>query len=96
MAAAQGQSMPGMKVMMYAMPILFLGIFNNYSAGLSYYYFLVNIFTFLQMYLFKLFLDDNKLRAQIEKARLKPVKKSNFQKKLEEMQRKQQEQLKRR
>lgn len=96
MAAAQGQSMPGMKLMMYAMPILFLGIFNNYSAGLSYYYFLVNIFTFFQMYLFKIFLDDNKLRAQIEKARLKPVKKSNFQKKLEEMQRKQQEQLKRR
>ncbi|MDO5341376.1 MAG: membrane protein insertase YidC [Bacteroidia bacterium] len=91
-AAMQTQQMPGMKLMLYIMPIMFLGLFNSYSAGLSYYYMLVNIITFLQMYLFRVFLDDDKLRKQIEKAKLKPVKKSNFQKRLEEMQ-KQQAQL---
>lgn len=88
-AAMQTQPMPGMKLMLYIMPIMFLGLFNSYSAGLSYYYMLVNIITFLQMYLFKVFLDDDKLRKQIEKAKLKPVKKSNFQKRLEEMQKQQ-------
>lgn len=88
-AAMQTQQMPGMKLMLYIMPIMFLGLFNSYSAGLSYYYMLVNIITFLQMYLFKVFLDDDKLRKQIEKAKLKPVKKSNFQKRLEEMQKQQ-------
>lgn len=88
-AAMQTQQMPGMKLMLYIMPIMFLGLFNSYSAGLSYYYMLVNIITFLQMYLFKVFLDDEKLRKQIEKAKLKPVKKSNFQKRLEEMQKQQ-------
>ena len=34
------QQMPGMKFMMYLMPVMFLVFFNNYSAGLSYYYFL--------------------------------------------------------
>lgn len=88
-AAMQSQQMPGMKLMLYIMPIMFLGLFNSYSAGLSYYYMLVNIITFLQMYLFRIFIDDDKLRKQIEKAKLKPVKKSNFQKRLEEMQRQQ-------
>ena len=96
MQQAQGnQAMPGMKLMMYLMPIMFLGIFNSYSAGLSYYYLLVNLFTFLQMYLFKVFINEDRLRKQIEKAKKKPVKKSNFQKRLEEMQKQQQQQLRR-
>ena len=31
-----GQQMPGMKWMMYLMPLMFLFIFNNYASGLSY------------------------------------------------------------
>ena len=96
MQQAQGdQAMPGMKLMMYLMPIMFLGIFNSYSAGLSYYYLLVNLFTFLQMYLFKVFINEDRLRRKIEKAKKKPVKKSNFQKRLEEMQKQQQQQMRR-
>ena len=95
MAATNQQGMKGMKVMMYLMPIMFLGLFNSYSSGLSYYYMLVNIITFLQMYLFRLFLDDDKLRKKIELAKLRPVMKSAFQKRLEEMQ-KQQQQMQRR
>lgn len=97
MSSAQGsQGMPGMKFMMYLMPIMFLGIFNNYSAGLSYYYLLVNLFTFAQMYLFKFFINEDKLRKKIEMAKKKPVKKSNLQKRLEEMQRQQQQQMRKR
>lgn len=90
-AAANQQGMKGMKVMMYIMPIMFLGLFNSYSAGLSYYYMLVNIITFLQMYLFRVFLDDEKLRKKIELAKQKPVKKSGFQKRLEDLQKQQQQ-----
>ena len=78
------QSMPVLKTMMYFMPILFLGIFNNYASGLSYYYFLANIITFLQMYLFKYAINEEKLLKQIEVNKKKPKKKSNFQKRLEE------------
>ncbi len=93
MASTSAPGMKGMKIMMYIMPIMFLGLFNSYSAGLSYYYMLINIITFLQMYLFRVFLDDKKLRKKIELAKQKPVKKSSFQKRLEEMQRQQQQML---
>ncbi len=79
------QQLPGMKTMMYLMPIMFLGIFNNYSAGLSYYYLLVNLITFAQMYAFQWFVDEDKLHRKIQENKLKPVKKSGFQKRLEEM-----------
>ena len=81
---SQTQSMPGMKTMMYLMPIMFLGIFNNYASGLSYYYFLANIITFLQMWLFRYAINEEKLRKQIEANKKKPRKKSAFQKRLEE------------
>lgn len=84
MMGSQTQTMPGMKTMMYLMPIMFLGIFNNYASGLSYYYFLANIITFLQMYLFRYAINEDKLRKQIEANKKKPRKKSNFQKRLEE------------
>jgi len=87
--------MPGMKWMMYLMPVMFLGFFNNYASALSYYYFLANIFTFSQMYFMRRFVDDNAILAQLEANKKKPAKKkSKFQKKLEEMQKKQEQQLK--
>ena len=91
MAATQQQGMKGMQIMMYIMPIMFLGLFNSYSSGLSYYYMLVNIITFLQMYLFRVFTNEEKLRKKIEMAKQKPVKKSGFQKRLEELQKQQQQ-----
>lgn len=93
MDTAANPQMKGMKVMMYIMPILFLGIFNSYSAGLSYYYMLANIITFLQMYLFRVLIDEDKIRATIEENKRKPVKKSRFQQRLEEAQKAQQKQL---
>ena len=81
--------MKPMKWMMYLMPIMFFAIFNNYSAGLSYYYMLVNIITFIQMFVFRKMIDENKVRATIEENKKKPVKKSGFQKRLEEAQKQQ-------
>ena len=80
-----GNQMPGMKMMMYLMPIMFLGFFNSYSSGLSYYYLLANLMTFAQMFLIRSFVNEDKLHAQIQENKKKPVKKSNFQKRLEEM-----------
>ena len=93
MESTANPQMKGMKIMMYLMPIMFLGIFNSYSAGLSYYYMLVNIITFIQMFVFRKMIDEDKVRATIEANKRKPVKKSRFQQRLEEAQKAQQQQL---
>jgi len=92
----QNSTMPSMKVISYMMPIMFLFIFNNYSAGLSYYYFLANVITFAQMYLIRRFVNEEKLLAQINENKKKPVKKSRFQERLEEMARQRQQMNKKR
>ena len=87
-----GPQMAQMKWMMYLMPIMFLGFFNNYAAGLSYYYFLANMVTFGQQFVMrKYFIDEASILSKIELNKKKPVKKSKFQKRLEEMAKKQQE-----
>ncbi len=83
--APQQAQMPGMKYMMYFMPVIFLSFMNSYSAGLSWYYFLANMITFLQTWLMRKLISDDKLRAQLDANMKKPVTKSNFQKKLEDM-----------
>ncbi len=84
MGSAQTQ-LPGMKTMMYMMPVMFLFWFNDYSSGLSYYYLLANLLTFAQIYLIRATIDEKKLHAQIEANKKKPTKKSGFQKRLEDM-----------
>lgn len=85
---------PQMKYIMYIMPVMFLGIFNGYAAGLSYYYFLSNVIGFGQQYLFKAFLDEDKIHAQIQENKKKPVKKSNFQARLEQISKERNAQIK--
>ncbi len=85
MMGSTQQQMPGMKTMMYMMPVMFLFWFNDYSSGLSYYYLLANLLTFAQIYLIRMFMDEKKIHAQIEANKKKPVKKSGFQKRLEDM-----------
>jgi YidC/Oxa1 family membrane protein insertase len=79
--------MESMKWIMYLMPIVFLGVFNNYSAGLSYYYFLANMMTFSQQYLIRKFVNEDEIHRKIQEHKKKPqtAKKSGFQAKLEEM-----------
>ena len=87
----QNDQMKGMQVMMYIMPVMFLFIFNSYSSGLSYYYFIATLITIVQTWVIRKFVNDEKLLKQIEMAKAKPVKKSRFQQKLEEMQRQQEQ-----
>ncbi|HJA14098.1 MAG TPA: membrane protein insertase YidC [Candidatus Butyricimonas faecavium] len=89
----QNDQMKGMQVMMYIMPIMFLFIFNSYSSGLSYYYFIATLITIVQTWAIRKFVNDEKLLKQIELAKTKPVKKSKFQQKLEEMQRMQEQRM---
>jgi YidC/Oxa1 family membrane protein insertase len=76
------------------MPIMLLGIFNNFASGLSYYYFLANVITFGQMYAFRFMIDEGKIRRKIEENKKKPVKRSGWQKRLEDMAKQQQQQQK--
>ena len=85
-----GNSMPGMKWMMYLMPVMFLFIFNDYAAGLSYYYFLSLMITILQTWIFRKTIDEKKVRAEMLANAKKPRKKSGFMARLEEAQRQQQ------
>jgi YidC/Oxa1 family membrane protein insertase len=83
-------SMPGMKVMMYLMPLIFLFWFNNYASGLSYYYFLSLLITIVQTYIIRRCVDEKKVRATMLENAKKPRKKSGFMARLEEAQRQQQ------
>lgn len=85
-----GASMPGMKWMMYFMPVMFLVFFNDYASGLSYYYFLSLLITIVQTYAFRHIVDEDKVRAEMLANAKKPRKKSGFMARLEEAQRKQQ------
>ena len=91
---SQSSSMPGMKWMMYMMPLMFLVFFNNYAAGLSYYYFVSLLITIIQTYVIrKWVVKEEKVRATMRENAKKPQKKSGWMAKLEEMQKQQQEML---
>ncbi|MDE6468435.1 MAG: membrane protein insertase YidC, partial [Muribaculaceae bacterium] len=82
----QNQGMPGMKMMMYFMPVMFLFIFNDYASGLSYYYLLSLFITILQTYIFRHVIDEKKVREQLLENARKPRKKSGWLARLEEAQ----------
>ena len=73
-----------MKYIGYFMPIIFLGVLNDYAAGLTWYYFVSNMITFGQQWVIRRTVDDTKLHAQIAENRKKPVTKSKFQQRMEE------------
>ncbi len=76
--------MPGMKGMMYIMPVMFMLILNNFSSGLTYYYFLANIITLGQNYLFKQFIDEEQLRKKLHAKKAKAKTKSKFKQRIED------------
>ena len=83
-----GQMVGPMKTVMYIMPIMFLGFFNNYAAALSFYYFLSTCITIIQNFVIRKFvIDEDKLHKQIQDSKKKKVnvKKSGLQKRLEDM-----------
>lgn len=95
MQSQSSSQMPGMKWMMYLMPLMFLVFFNTYAAGLSYYYFVSLLITIIQTYLTRMMVKEEKVRAVMAENAKKPKKKSGFMARLEEAQRQQLEQQKR-
>ena len=86
-----GQTMPGMKLMMYFMPVMMLCWFNDYSSGLTYYYFLSNVIAILQIVFIRNNMDEAAILAKLNEkvAKNSSKKKSGFLARLEEAQRKQ-------
>ncbi len=91
--SSSNAQMPQMKYMMYFMPVIFLGVMNNYAAALSYYYFLANLITFGQQKLIESMTDDNALLVKLEAHKETTPKKgkSKFQARLEKMMKEQQQ-----
>lgn len=89
----QNNQMPGMQAMMYLMPVMFLFMFNQYSAALSYYFFISTLISILQTYAIRATVNDEKILAQLNENKKKPVKKSGFAARLEQMQKEQQKMI---
>jgi len=98
MVGAQAEQMKMMQWMMYLMPLMFFFMFNDYSSGLNFYYFVSLFFSSVIMFVLRKTTDDEKLLAILE-AKYKenknnPKKQSGLAARLEAMQ-KQAEELQR-
>ncbi len=92
MQSQSSSTMPGMKWMMYLMPIFFLVFFNNYASGLSYYYFISLLITIVQTYISRARIKESNVRAVMAENAKKPKKKrGGWAARLEEAQKRQQE-----
>ena len=83
MTGSTPSDQPGMKMMTYMMPIMFMFILNNFSSGLTYYYFLANMLTYIQNIVSKRFINTEAVLAALEENKKKPLKKSKWQQRLE-------------
>lgn len=80
-----------MKLMMNLMPVMMLFMFNGFAAGLSFYYFLANMITIVQTLVIKKWIiNEDKILDKINLHMAKPMQKSKWQKRLDELQKKQQ------
>lgn len=87
MSSMQDNSNPVMKYMPYIFPVMLLGVFNNLPAALTWYYTISNTITLiLQIVIQKYIIDHDKILAQIEINRKKPVKQSKLQERIQAMQ----------
>jgi YidC/Oxa1 family membrane protein insertase len=84
------QQMPGMKWMMYLMPIMFFFVLNDYPSGLNYYYFLSTLISVVTMIALRKTTDEKELLAQLETYKAKPKKKAGFAARLTALQEQQQ------
>jgi len=82
-----------MKIMIYLSPIMMLFFFNNYASSLSLYYFVSNLLTiFIMLFIKHFVIDEEKIHAQIEENKKKPVKVSKFRQRIDEAMKQAQEQ----
>jgi YidC/Oxa1 family membrane protein insertase len=98
MSGQQASQMKIMQYMMYLMPVFFFFVFNDYSAGLNYYYFISLLFSALTMWFLRRTIDDKKLLAKLEQNykanKENPKKLSGMAARLEALQKKQEEMMK--
>ena len=66
MVGQQAEQMKMMQWMMYLMPLMFFFMFNDYSAGLNFYYFVSLFFSAAIIWLLRKTTDDKKLLAILE------------------------------
>ena len=67
MVGQQAEQMKMMQWMMYLMPLMFFFMFNDYSAGLNFYYFISLFFSAAIMWTLRKTTNDEKLLAILEK-----------------------------
>lgn len=92
---AMSNQQPGMKYIPYIMPVMLMFIFNSFPAALTYYYLLQNLLGIAHQWAIqKFFIDEDKLRKQIEENKKNPKKASGFMKKFEDMQKEAQQKAK--
>ena len=107
MVGQQAEQMKMMQWMMYLMPVMFFFMFNDYSSGLNFYYFISLFFSAAIMWTLRKTTNDEKLLAILEakyqENKNNPTKKTSglaarleaMQKQAEELQRQRQQQQKR-
>lgn len=84
---AMGNQQPGMQYLPYIMPVMLMFVFNSFPAALTYYYLLQNLMGIAHQWIIqKFFLDEEKLRKQIEDNKKNPKKPSGWAKKLADLQ----------
>ena len=95
MIGQQAQQMKMMQYMMYIMPVMFFFIFNDYSSGLNFYYFISLFFSAAIMFVLRRTTDDAALLAKLEENyknnKNNPKKKGGLAARLEAMQKQQAE-----
>jgi YidC/Oxa1 family membrane protein insertase len=88
------QQVPGMKWMMYLMPVMFIFVLNDYAAGLNYYYCISSIISIATMIIMRKMITDDSILAQLKQFAADPSNKkkrsSGMMAKLGQMQQEQQ------
>lgn len=94
MVGQQAEQMKMMQWMMYLMPVMFFFMFNDYSAGLNFYYFVSLFFSAAIMWTLRKTTNDEKLlkilEARYEENKANPKKLSGMAARLQAMQEQQQ------
>ena len=100
MVGQQAEQMKMMQWMMYLMPLMFFFMFNDYSSGLNFYYFISLFFSAAIMWTLRKTTNDEKLLAILEKRyqenKSNPKKANGLMARmqaLQELQRQQQEEM---
>lgn len=93
--SANDPSAASMRFMsLWMMPIMMFFICNSLSAALSYYYLLSQLISILQTWLIRKSINKDAILEKVRASEGKPLPKSKWQQKLEEVQRMQEQQLK--